>query len=158
MKAQTRHARVRHLLWVFALLTGLAVAQTPDRFVPSGISQDEAQAFLTRLQTAARAHDAQAIAGMTHYPLTVNGRPGPRDAARFTQAFNTIFTDKVRDAVLNAHLADLFASYRGVMIGGGQVWISAICADAKAANPCTGERTVAIIAINNRSLTAEQPR
>lgn len=153
-----RHARVRPVLWVLALLSGLAVAQAPDRFAPSGISQDEAQAFLTRLQAAVQGNDARAIAAMTHYPLTVNGRPGPRDAAHFTQAYNTLFTDKVRNAVLHARAEDLFASYRGLMIGSGQVWFAAICADSSAANPCTVQRTIAIIAVNNRSLTAERPR
>jgi hypothetical protein len=148
----------RQLLWALALVTGLACAQAPDRFAPAGISQQEAQAFLSKLQAAVAGNDAQAIAAMTHFPLTLNGRPGPRDSARFAQAFTTIFNDKVRNAVSHARVADLFVSSRGLMIGAGQVWIARICADGAAAKPCAGTRAVAIIAINNRSLTIEKLR
>jgi hypothetical protein len=148
----------RHLLGALALVTTLACAQAPDRFAPAGISPEEAQAFLTKLQAAVRGNDVQAIAAMTHFPLTVNGRPGPRDSARFAQGFAVIFNDTVRGAVLHASVEDLFASDRGLMIGSGQVWISGICANAEAASPCAGKRAVAIIAINNRSLTPQKLR
>jgi hypothetical protein len=60
--------------------------------------------------------------------------------------------------VSHARVADLFVSSRGLMIGAGQVWIARICADGAAAKPCAGTRAVAIIAINNRSLTIEKLR
>jgi hypothetical protein len=148
----------RQLLGALALVTALACAQLTDRFAPAGISQEQAQAFLTKLQAAVAGNDAQAIAAMTHFPLTLNGRPGPRDSARFAQAFATIFNDKVRTAVSRARVGDLFVSSRGLMIGSGQVWIAGLCEDGAAAKPCAGKRSVAIIAINNRSLTIEKLR
>lgn len=149
---------MRLIAWALALVTALACAQGPDRFASAGISQEEAQAFLTKLQAAVAGNDARSVAAMTQFPLTVNGRPGARDSARFVQGFDVIFNDRVRSAVLHARVENLFASYRGLMIGSGQVWISAVCAGSAGAIPCAGKRTIAIIAINNRSLTAEKLR
>jgi hypothetical protein len=148
----------RRPVWALALVTALACAQAPERFAPAGISPDEARVFVAKLQAAVQGNDVQAIAAMTHFPLTVNGRPGARDSARFVQGFGVIFNDKVRSAVLQARVEDLFASYRGLMIGSGQVWISGVCADRAAASPCAGKRSLAIIAINNRSLTPQKLR
>ena len=151
---------MRLIAWALALVTALACAQGPDRFASAGISQEEAQAFLTKLQAAVAGNDARSVAAMTHFPLTVNGRPGPRDSAHFVQGFDVIFNDKVRNAVLHARVENLFASYRGLMIGSGQVWIAAICARTvqRGDSLCRFKRTIAIIAVNNRSLTAEKLR
>jgi hypothetical protein len=158
-QAAGRRISGRHLIWALALLSALAWAGAPpDRFAAAGISQDEAQSFLAKLQLAVQGNDARGVASMTRFPLTVNGRPGPRDPAQFAAAFLTIYNERVRAAVSHARVQDLFVSDRGVMIGSGQLWIAAICEDGATAQACADRHSLAIIAINNRDLTPGRPR
>jgi hypothetical protein len=152
-------ARLCAPVWC-ALLIVTAAAADPaphpaDRFAVAGISEGEAQSFLATLQGALRQHDTAGIAAVTRFPLMVNGRPGARDAQELTRYFSAIFTDRVRDAVLAAHPENLFASWRGVMIGSGIVWFAADCGTDPG---CASGHPLRIIAINNKSLKAENPR
>jgi hypothetical protein len=129
----------------------LPVEGSPFRV--TGISQTEASDFLKQLQGAVGKGDAAAVAALTHFPLLVNGKPGPRDAAEFTRDFHTLFNDRVRSAAHKASPATLFPTYRGVLIGGGTLIYGLICdGQVATSNECKGKRSVALTAIRNRSL------
>lgn len=118
-----------------------------EPFAVAGISYAEAGDFLKRFQHAVKAHNVDAVAALTELPLTVNGKAGPKDRSEFARKFDTIYTAKVRAAVLTQQVQGLFASWRGLMIGQGEVWISALC-DDDSGSGCKNRR-IRIVSINN---------
>jgi len=136
------------LLAGFLLAARLDTAGSAEPFAAAGISYEEAGAFLARLQAAVTAHDASAVAALTQFPLTVNGKPGPKDAAEFAQQFDAIYNGRVRAAVLTQSPDTLFANWRGLMIGRGEVWISALCDDHATPDRCRNRR-ILIVSVNN---------
>lgn len=130
--------------------TCLAVAAQPNATAADGIADADAQAFLTSLQTAVRSDDRRRIAKLVHYPLRVNraaagsagsAAPVPRNvanAAAFVQGYGTIFTPKVREAVLRQDPAKLFRNAQGAMIGNGEVWFAGVCRTPGCAHPVLG--------------------
>lgn len=123
-------------------------AAAADEPATQELSSAEASDFLRRLQSAVTSHNAAAIAAVTQFPLTVNGKPGPKTPDEFTQQFDAIFTAKVRGAILTQSPATLFANWHGMMIGRGEVWFSALCDEDGAAGGCKNRR-IRIVSINN---------
>jgi len=146
---QPRRRAHRHA--VLALLCAALLstaAGSAEPFAAAGISSEEAAAFLRQLQGAVTAHDAAAVAALTQFPLTVNGKPGPKDAAEFAQQFDAIYTARVRAAVLTQSVDTLFANWRGIMIGRGELWIAALCDDHGAPDRCRNRR-ILIVSVNS---------
>lgn len=136
---------------VFALLcTALlsSAARSAEPFTAAGISYEEAGTFLRQLREAVTAHNATAVAALTQFPLTVNGKPGPKDAAEFAQQFDAIYTGRVRAAVLTQSVDTLFANWHGLMVGRGEVWISALCDDHGPPDRCRNRR-ILVVSVNN---------
>lgn len=103
--------------------------------------------FLTQLQTAVRANDRSAVAGLISYPLRVNfaGQAKYYRNARLVLAdYERIFTPRVRSAVLAQRFEDLFGRDQGVMVGDGAVWFDHICRNSS----CSPPGPVRIRAIN----------
>jgi len=121
-------------------------AQEP--FVVAGITYAEASDFLRRLQLSVGAGDARGVAALTLFPLTVRGKAGPKTASELAQRFYEIYTEKVRTAVLTQRVDGFFANSRGLMIGNGEVWISALCDADSAPGACKNHR-VLIVSVNN---------
>ena len=127
----------------------LATAAQPTA-AADGIADADAQAFLTSLQTAVRSDDRRRVAKLVHYPLRVNraaaasagsAAPPPRNvanAAAFVQGYGTIFTPKVREAVLRQDPAKLFRNAQGAMIGNGEVWFAGVCRTPGCTHPVLG--------------------
>jgi hypothetical protein len=140
--------------WIALLLAQVASPSAVDHesrasepFAVAGVSHAEAADFLKRLQKAVADQDANAVAALTAFPLTVNGKAGPKSRAEFAQHFDSIYTAKVRTAVLAQPVDKLFANWRGLMIGRGEVWISALCDDG----PGSGgkNRRIRVVSVNN---------
>ncbi|MBY2964693.1 hypothetical protein HF251_18675 [Rhizobium leguminosarum] len=102
---------------------------------------------LRQLVKAMRSGEAQTIAGLAEYPLTVkaNGESYDVESAEdFIDNFDDLVTPETRRAVGRQQYEDLFVNSDGVMLAGGAVWMGAICED----NACEASHW-AIIAINN---------
>lgn len=102
---------------------------------------------LRQLVKAMRSGDAESIAGLAEYPLTVkaNGESYDVESAEdFIDNFDDLVTPETRRAVGRQLYDDLFVNSDGVMLAGGAVWMGAICED----NACEASHW-AIIAINN---------
>jgi hypothetical protein len=151
--------RTLRLLLLFLAVTPLGVLPkigacrdvpqgAADPFMAAGVSYAEAADFLERLQRAVRANDAAAVAALSAFPLTVRGKAGPENAAQFEKRFASIYTAKVRSAVLKQRADALFANWRGLMIGDGEVWFAARCDGNSAATDCAEHRLL-VISVNN---------
>ncbi|TAV90264.1 hypothetical protein ELH93_13555 [Rhizobium leguminosarum] len=102
---------------------------------------------LRQLVGAMRSSDAETIADLAEYPLTVkaNGETYDVESAEdFIDNFDDLVTPETRSAVGRQQYEDLFVNNDGVMLAGGAVWMGAICED----NACEASHW-AIIAINN---------
>ncbi|ARQ10833.1 hypothetical protein NXC12_CH02829 [Rhizobium etli] len=102
---------------------------------------------LRQLVAAMRSGDAETVAGLAEYPLTVkvNGETyDVENAEDFVENFDDLVTPETRRAVGRQQYQDLFVSSEGVMLANGAVWMGAVCDD----NACDDSHW-AIIAINN---------
>ena len=139
------------MLLAMTPLTGRAAAQS-DNQVYDRIEElhGDAAGFdrpLRQLVLAMRSGDAETIAGLAEYPLTVKANGEPYDvenAEDFVENFDDLVTPETRRAVGRQQYQDLFVSSEGVMLANGAVWMGAVCDD----NACE-ESHWAIIAVNN---------
>ncbi|MBX5089566.1 hypothetical protein [Rhizobium lentis] len=102
---------------------------------------------LRQLVQAMRTGDAETIAGLAEYPLTVKANGETYDvnnAEDFIENFADLVTTETRRAVGRQQYEDLFVSSDGVMLANGAVWMGAVCED----NACEDSHW-AIIAVNN---------
>ncbi|WP_296223665.1 hypothetical protein [Ralstonia sp. UBA689] len=110
----------------------------------AGLDLPEASAFFACLKIASRRDDKDTLSQLIRYPLRINGRNAVRTPAEFKRAYPTIFNNKVKRAIEAQQFEDLFVSYRGLMVGGGEVWISGV------ATSSPGKTSIKIISVNNR--------
>lgn len=100
------------------------------------------QNFLETLKKAVADDDRAGVAGLVDYPFKthLDGKAVTiRDAAHFIDSYDRIVTAKIRKAVADQTYANLFANWRGIMIGNGEVWFS----------PLEASNKIRITAINN---------
>ena len=139
------------LLAIFSVAFSASALPSPseaDAFAVAGVTRSEASVVLVQLQVAVAAHDAKLIAALTFFPLTVRGKAGPRNAAELERDFDAVFTDKVRSAILGQTVDELFASWRGLMIGRGEAWLVALCDNTGHPGKCAKHRLL-LFSINN---------
>jgi hypothetical protein len=102
--------------------------------------------FLVRLQELIARDERREVAALVSYPLTT-GRAGRRHLIRtpeqFVSQYGTLLPAATRAVVREQTYDKLFANDRGVMIGAGEIWFSAVCSDSACAN-----RSMRIVAIN----------
>jgi len=110
----------------------------------AGLDLDDARAFFNCLKIASAHDDKDTLSQLIRYPLRTNGRNTIRTPAAFKRAYPTIFNSRVKRAIEAQRFEDLFVSYRGLMVGGGEVWISGI------ATKSAGKTPLKIISINNQ--------
>ncbi|MGQ3479928.1 hypothetical protein [Paenibacillus sp. TY11] len=78
------------------------------------------------LQKAVADNDKEKVANYILYPLRVNDSeksltiPNKED---FIAKYDQIFTDAIREALVNQKTDDLFVNYQGVMVGSGELWL-----------------------------------
>lgn len=94
----------------------------------AGLDPKLAKGFLTYLKQALARGNKEAVSKLIAYPISVSLQGKKRKIAsreEFEAHYAEIVTDNVAKAVQNQSYEDLFASYKGVMIGSGEVWFSA---------------------------------
>ncbi|UQQ34693.1 hypothetical protein [Paenibacillus polymyxa] len=78
------------------------------------------------LQKAVADNDKEKVANFILYPLRVNDSeksltiPNKKD---FLAKYDQIFTDAIREALVNQKTDELFVNYQGVMVGSGELWL-----------------------------------
>lgn len=85
-----------------------------------------------RLQAAVAAHDRAAVAALVRYPIEVGrGRTRATVAApaEFVARYDRIITPAIAAVIAQQQWDTLFVNAQGVMLGDGQVWLAATCAD-----------------------------
>ena len=96
------------------------------------------RAFLSHLQTAVRGNDRRAILKLIAFPLRVNAGGASRlyrSRQEVERDFDSIFTPKVRQAILEQRADRLFIRDLGAMIGDGELWFDQTCVDAECWSP-----------------------
>jgi hypothetical protein len=141
------------LALVPALWTSMSAADVPAAtpsapFAVAGVAYAEASDFLQRLKRAVRDSDANAVWHLTQFPLTINGKPGPKNALELARQFTEIYTERVRAAVLGQTVDGLFANWPGLIIGHGEVWFSPVYDSDSARGSCKNRR-ILVIRVNN---------
>lgn len=112
----------------------------------AGLDLADARAFFNCLKIASKRDDKDTLSQLIRYPLRINGRITVRTPGEFKRAYPTIFNSKVKRAIEAQQFEDLFVSYRGLMVGSGEVWISGIVTQ----NAGKTSTTIKIITINNQ--------
>lgn len=110
-------------------------------------------AFFRELKDAVARDDRPAVAGLVNYPLSVfdgRRRTVVRSPAELLQRYPAVFNDNVVRAVKAQDAEGLFANWRGVMVGSGQVWFSGICPVRDGGKPCP-DMTIKVIAVNTHA-------
>jgi hypothetical protein len=110
-----------------AVAKGVAEDAIAQRLAIAGIKNPQAaKAFIAQMNTAATNDDRQAIAELLHYPFTTYEAGNPiktyRAPAELLADFEQVVTPTVLTAMAQATYDDLFANYKGAMIGNGEVW------------------------------------
>jgi hypothetical protein len=95
---------------------------------------------LNQLKTAVADGNKAKVAAFGAYPLNVYAggkKETIANARAFVQKYNRIMTSRVKAAILDQRVNQLFVNDQGVMVGSGQVWLSQ-----------SGSRACIIISIN----------
>jgi len=113
--------------------TGNAGEQAVDEAIDRVLG-DHARyrAVFAQLQHAVAAKDAAAVANLVAYPFTatIDGRKVKlADAAAFTARYERIVTPAIARTIAKQEFADAMVSAKGVMLGGGEVWLNGACRD-----------------------------
>jgi hypothetical protein len=128
---------------------GQAIGQTSaplSNFSAAGLESGEVQVFLRTLKDAVARDDAQAIASMVSYPITVRVDGAPvtvKTPKAFVANYTHIVRESVKQAVVQAQQDRLFVNYQGVRLGRGEIWFGGVY------NKGGKTYQVKILAINN---------
>lgn len=113
----------------FAWLAGLSagiVEPLNAQFSAAGIDDPKLVfAFLSDLQKAVATDDAAMVATLASFPVDVfirKQRRRVRSSAAFQKLYPQIFTPCLKRVIAAARREDLFANWRGVMLGQGAIW------------------------------------
>jgi hypothetical protein len=105
------------------------------------------QTAIETIQKALTEGNIDAVAGYIPFgePMKVNGEDVIiADEADLNDQFETLFNDKVINAVTGQNYGSLFVNQDGIMFGDGELWLTGVCLDDTCA-----EIFVNISAINN---------
>lgn len=103
---------------------------------------------IQRIQEALKERDIQKLAGYIGYgeAIKVNGADVViNDEEQLAAEFDTLFSQKVIDAVTGQAYETLFVNQDGIMFGSGELWLNGVCDDEACEFPF-----VTIVAINNQ--------
>jgi hypothetical protein len=126
-----------------AVSADTAPMQPSNKYEVTGI-QDAAAAekFFGDLQAAVAKDDRSKVASMINYPLFVqiSGRKVKlQKSADVLKQYDVVFNHRVKEAVAQQKVEELFVNWQGVMIGNGEIWF----------NQLSNSKKVRITAINN---------
>jgi hypothetical protein len=79
-----------------------------------------------RVKAAFRSGDVELLARVTHFPLTVTGktRRTIHNRNQLIAAKKTVMDPRLREVVANSAFETIFVRDKGMMLGGGEVWIT----------------------------------
>ena len=119
-------------LWMGGGNSVLQAAASP--YTVAGIENAaEFEKTFASLQVAVAANDRGKVADLILYPLRVNGwmdETNGKSTVQFATKpevmdnYDEIFTTKVKTAITKQKVADMFVNWQGVMVGGGEAWLS----------------------------------
>ena len=119
---------------------------TQDKYESAGLKESEVRPFVELLKSVVEKQDKVKLSTLIHYPLRVysdNEKNRKRlvinNPKQFLKHYDFIINKRVKDAILNQSVDDLFCNYQGVMIDNGEVWF----------NKTRDNDSLYIIAINN---------
>ncbi|MEJ8306209.1 hypothetical protein [Saccharibacillus sacchari] len=105
-------------------------AQSANRLEVAGIDDPkEFHEFFFNLQQAVAKNDKKTVASMMNYPLNVNTNGKTykfRTSARFIAKYDSIMTPEIKRTLAYALEDELFANWKGVMLGDGQMWFGVL--------------------------------
>ena len=122
-------------------------ATAAHRFVAGGFDNDAAVlVFITSLQKNVAAAKKDAVADMVNYPMSLNqtngsGKPKRteiKDKAAFLAKYDQIISEKLKMALKNQDMKDIFARDQGVMLGNGDIWLA----------PDSKTKKIGVVAVN----------
>lgn len=100
--------------------------QSRNPYEVAGIDDPAAfHQFFFTFQQAVKNNDKKAVSSMIDYPLNVNADGKTykiTNAARFIAKYDSVMTPEVKRTLAYAIEDDLFVSWRGVMVGSGELW------------------------------------
>lgn len=108
-------------------------ATTSHRFAAGGFDDDAAVlAFIAALQKNVAEGKKDAVADMVNYPMSLNQTNGSskpkraeiKDKAAFLAKYDDIISEKLKTALKNQDMTDIFARDQGVMLGNGDIWLA----------------------------------
>ncbi|MHB8746298.1 MAG: hypothetical protein ACYC7I_07180 [Gammaproteobacteria bacterium] len=115
---------------VIALIAGCAIADQRE-----GMALTKAdQAFFSQLSYAVSRNNKEWIADHVSFPLTtkINGEKRTfKNREEFLTEYEIIIDSKVKRAVTLQQPNALFKNWRGLMVGNGEIWFTAVHADPK---------------------------
>ena len=81
-----------------------------------------------RVKAAFRSGDAQLLARVTHYPLmlTRTAKRAIHDRDQLVAAKDVVMNPHIREVVAKSSFETVFVRDKGMMLGDGEVWITAI--------------------------------
>lgn len=101
-----------------------------NRYDVSGIEDPQAfEAWFGQLQNLVRAGDKNAVAAQVLYPIRakLNQKTTEiKDKTAFVKNYDAIFTNKVKQALLDQKVEETFVNYKGIMVGNGELWFTAV--------------------------------
>jgi hypothetical protein len=86
----------------------------------------EAYYGFRRVKAAFRSGDVELLSRVAHYPLTLTGktRRTIRNREQLVAAKDKVLNARIREVVAKATFATVFVRDKGMMLGGGEVWIT----------------------------------
>jgi len=69
--------------------------------------------------------EKEKVAEYVNYPLT-SANITVNSKEEFIKNYDSIITEEVKNALINQKVEETFVNYKGVMVGNGQIWFSAI--------------------------------
>ncbi|WCN39435.1 hypothetical protein [Aneurinibacillus uraniidurans] len=129
---------IKYVVILGLLLAVLAGSSTPglaainisqyssasNKYAIAGIEQPKKfEAFFVKFQTLVAEGDKKEVANYMKYPVVVNGKETANQTKKqFIKNYDKIFTPKVKKALANQKVENLFVNAQGVMVGDGEIW------------------------------------
>jgi hypothetical protein len=131
------------ILLAFLIIPATAIAQQTGKYSAAGIDNDAAvERFLHDLQEAVSKNQRAKVTSMIAYPIKVGvgrHREVIRKKSEMLKKYDSVFNQKVKEALGKQKVSELFVNGQGVMVGDGEIWF----------NQMAGSENIRITAINN---------
>ena len=116
----------------FSVLGENLIEDSSEKIV--GINEKEIVRFLGYLKRAIKENDKSAVSSLVSFPFKTfqkGKRVEVYSKQTFLKHYDSIFNEKVKKAILDQTIKDLFINSKGVMIGNGELWFGKVLTDNK---------------------------